>query len=83
MAQGIPMNYGTCEGGPWNKKQMAHPETLYRVAVDTDTRRAMPAFQASPHANVKFGCYRFYGGKWVWEGFGVKPKTDPEPKPGT
>lgn len=63
---GVPvLHYGTCEGGPWNGKQMAHATDIFRVAVDKHTKKAVPAVQTG--LEYEAGRYRFEDGRWRWE----------------
>lgn len=62
---GIPMNYGRCEGGPYNAKDMAHPTPTFRVAIDRHSKKATPAVQAGEAYD--FGEYRFEGKAWIWQ----------------
>lgn len=72
MAQGVPMNYGTCQGGPWNNKQLAHPEAAYRVVIIGG--RAIAGAQGDPiplalkpAEPARIGYYRFSDeGRWIW-----------------
>ena len=63
---GVPMHYGTCEGGPFNNKQMAHAEPVYCVAIDEALRKAHPGMQSSRDPAIKFGEYQFDGKAWQW-----------------
>jgi hypothetical protein len=66
---------GRCRGGPLNTKNLHHPETAYRVAVDADNPLRMYVGQVAPSRfapNIKFGIY-FYNhaaGEWVWNDHG-------------
>lgn len=31
---GVPIQYGLCRGGPWNKKHLADARTWYEVMID-------------------------------------------------
>lgn len=65
---GIPMKYGRCQGGPFNAKDMAHPEPVYRVALDQLMRKTYPGMQSSSDPDIKFGEYHFEGKVWIWRG---------------
>lgn len=64
---GVPMNYGLCVGGPFNKKHMAHATLDYRVAVNRVTKKGIPAMQATADPHLKFGTYTFDGKAWQWK----------------
>ena len=58
------VRYGTCVGGPWNRKQMAHHVDTFEVFVDPDTKNPIPG-AVSVH---KSGEYRWTeGGDWLWQ----------------
>lgn len=61
---GIPMNYGTCEGGPFHGKQMAHHEPSMKVAIEKRSKKVAPAVVAGDDYN--FGDYTWDGSVWVW-----------------
>jgi hypothetical protein len=63
---GVPIYCGTCEGGPWKGRQMAHAVKTYRVAIDRHTKKAAPGIVAGPESEYKFGEYRWDGAMWVW-----------------
>lgn len=76
MAQGVPINYGPCEGGPWHYKNMAHATLSYDVVVDSATKKPIPGAQKGAPGGTFVGEYRFDplqgavpaggNGKWVW-----------------
>lgn len=66
MAQGVPMNYGRCDGGPWHAKDMAHAEPEYMVAIDTITKKTIPGMQRSKDPLINFGFYQFHELTQVW-----------------
>lgn len=59
------MNFGGCAGGPFDGRPLAHPERVYRVAIDKITLKAAPGVLGG--ANYKFGLYRWNGKVWIWE----------------
>lgn len=64
---GVPMNYGTCEGGPFHKRQMAHHEPSMPLAIDKHTKKAHPCLRTtSTDPNYEFGEYRWDGKRWLW-----------------
>jgi len=71
MAQPPRIYYGTCDGGPFRGKQMAHATLTLAVYFDPDTKKAVVGMQAPsrhmPH--VKRGLYRFNEefSRWCWE----------------
>lgn len=62
------MHYGTCEGGPWHKKQMAHHLDGYLVAIDKHISKAAPGIQrtTATETGYRFGEYRWDGKLWIW-----------------
>jgi hypothetical protein len=58
------MNYGRCQGGPYDGRQIAHPESVMRVAIDKVTKRVDPAVIAG--SGFEFGAYRWDGKLWQW-----------------
>lgn len=62
---GVPMLYGTCEGGPFHAKQMAHANPSYRVAIDKYSKKVAPVVQAGEE--YLFGEYRWDGRAWIWQ----------------
>lgn len=65
MAQGVPMNYGTCDGGPWNGKHLAHHEPVFVVPIERATRRVVVAVQPGTKGYL-FGQYAYQGMAWHW-----------------
>lgn len=60
------MNYGICDGGPFDGRPLAHPEARYLVAIELFGRRVRVG--AMPTAtDCEFGVYRFKDGEWTWE----------------
>lgn len=69
---GARMNYGTCHGGPWNKKQLADARDVYLVAIDAMLlKKVLPGMQRAthPHQDVRWCEYRWLGGGRGWEWF--------------
>jgi hypothetical protein len=62
---GVPMNYGPCDGGPWDKKHLAHPEELYIVPFETHSRKIHVGVRPGK-PGYEFGEYRFEAGTWHW-----------------
>lgn len=65
---GIPMLYGTCRGGPWNNKQMAHAESPHQVWIDPQTKKAWSG-QIAPTADRsgKRGLYVWHPEDKAWD----------------
>lgn len=61
-------NYGRCEGGPFNKKNLAHHGEVYRIAVQQSSGKAVPGLVASEDPDIEFGEYRWGGKAWIWVG---------------
>lgn len=70
---GVPIHYGTCEGGPFHGKQMAHATETHRVAIDIHSQKVAVGIVAG--AEYNFGDYTWDGGAWVWEMIPSAPKT--------
>lgn len=76
LHMGVPIYYGTCEGGPFNRRQMAHATTTYTVAIDRLSKKAAPAVIAGN--DYDFGEYQWDGKAWIWqEPIRSEPKTAP------
>lgn len=65
MAQGVPIMYGECDGGPWNAKHLAHHEAVYVVPVEKHSRKIVVAVRPGT-PGYEFGEYRFEAGTWQW-----------------
>lgn len=65
---GVKINYGLCQGGPFNKKHLADHRGVFPLAIDKRTRKAIPATIASADPEIEFGEYRFDGSVWIWQG---------------
>lgn len=63
---GVPINYGTCSGGPYDKKQMASALAVETVFVDRATKKPVPAMVADTRDSMLIGNYAFEGGLWMW-----------------
>ena len=63
----MPMNYGPCQGGPFNNKRLADHRGVFRIAIDEQTRKAVLALQASDKPWIRFGEYHFKDGVWIWK----------------
>ena len=70
MAQGVPINYGPCLGGPWNRKNLAHHEPVYVVPIEAHSKKIVVAVRPGTKGYT-FGEYRFADGSWSW----VSPET--------
>lgn len=64
---GVKIYYGLCQGGPFNKKHLAHHREVFPIAIDKRTRKAIPAMVASADPEIAFGEYHFKNGVWVWQ----------------
>lgn len=64
---GVKINYGLCQGGPFNKKHLADHREVFPLAIDRQTRKAIPAMVASNNPDIPFGEYHFVDGGWVWK----------------
>lgn len=73
---GIPMNFGLCHGGPWNKRHLAHHLGSYAVEIDPVTRVGIPLGAAKagsyptggkPQPGSKSGTYVWDGSAWQWQ----------------
>lgn len=65
MAQGVPILYGECVGGPWNKKHLAHHETPRFVPIDEFSKKIHVGVVPGT-AGYKFGKYDWDGKAWHW-----------------
>lgn len=70
MAQGMPINYGRCEDGPWHKRHLAHHEPVYVVPIEKHSKKVVVAVRPGT-AGYTFGEYRFESQRWTW----VSPET--------
>ena len=66
MAQGVPILYGRCDGGPWHMKHLAHHEPVYVVPVEQFSKKVMVAVRPGT-AGYTFGEYRWNGKGWAWQ----------------
>ena len=73
---GVPINYGLCEGGPWDAKHLADAQAVYRVHIDPETKKPIPGAQAG----TKGGEYRFEGKTWIWHPIRSASKTASPPE---
>jgi hypothetical protein len=62
---GVPIMYGTCEGGPWDKKQLAHHEPSYPVAREEHSRKVVVGIRPGTKG-YEFGEYTWKDGTWHW-----------------
>lgn len=65
----VPMLYGTCQGGPYAGKQMAHHELEMPIAIDRHSKKAHPCMQpTTKDPNYTFGDYRWNpeAKAWIW-----------------
>lgn len=62
---GVPMNYGACDGGPWHKKNLAHPQATYTVPIEQFSGKIHVGVRSGT-LGYKFGEYRFDSGVWHW-----------------
>jgi hypothetical protein len=72
---GIPMNYGECDGGPWHKKHLAHPEPTMDVEIETFSKKVRPGVRRGTPGYV-FGLYRFDESARCWRY--EPPSEDPK-----
>ena len=70
MAQGVPILYGRCDGGPWHMKHLAHHESVYVVPIEQFSKKVVVAVRPGT-AGYTFGEYRFESPRWVY----VDPET--------
>lgn len=62
---GVPIHYGSCQGGPFAGRDMAHATESYRVAIDRHSKKVVVAVQAGEYYD--FGVYRWDGkDQWIW-----------------
>lgn len=59
------MNYGPCDGGPWDGKKLAHPETVCDVAFEVWSRKITAGVQRGT-PGYEHGEYTWSEGKWHW-----------------
>jgi hypothetical protein len=64
------MNFGACDGGPWDKKHLAHHEPVYVVPFEKHSKKVIVAVQPGTKGYI-FGEYRYESGRWSW----VSPET--------
>jgi len=64
MTQGI--NYGRCEGGPWNQKHLAHHGATFVVPFEKHSKKIHVAISPGTKGYT-FGQYEFLEGKWHWK----------------
>jgi hypothetical protein len=65
MAQGVPIMYGVCDGGPWHAKHLAHHEPVYIGPMETHSKKIVVAVQPGTKGFM-YGEYHFADGKWSW-----------------
>lgn len=70
MAQGVPIMYGECDGGPWHKKHLAHHEPVLFVPFEKYSKKIVCAVRPGT-PGYDFGEYRFESPRWTW----VDPET--------
>ena len=59
--------YGTCDGGPYHGKRLAHGEPSMQLAYERHRpAMALPCLQASADPEVAFGGYLFDQALAVW-----------------
>jgi hypothetical protein len=66
MAQGAPIMYGRCDGGPWHMKDLAHHEPVYVVPIEAHSKKIVVAVRPGT-PGYTFGQYDFSEGKWHWK----------------
>jgi hypothetical protein len=59
------MNYGPCDGGPWDGKKLAHPEAVCDVPIEVWSRRITAGVQRGA-PGYEFGEYHWGGKAWIW-----------------
>ena len=61
------MCHGTCHGGPYDGKPLAHGELTMRLAYERDRpSRSLPTMQSSADPAIAFGRYTFDETKEIW-----------------
>jgi hypothetical protein len=70
MAQGVPILYGRCDGGPWHMKHLAHHEAVYVVPIEQFSKKVVVGVRPGT-AGYSFGEYRFESPHWIY----VTPET--------
>lgn len=63
------MNYGLCEGGPYDGRPLVHHTGIHQVAYERHRpSRAVPGLVTSLDPAIAWGCYAFHPltGKWHW-----------------
>jgi hypothetical protein len=63
MANNI--RYGPCDGGPWNKKHLAHHEDIHPVAREVHSRKVVVGIRPGT-PGYEFGEYAWKDGTWHW-----------------
>ena len=62
---GVPMNYGLCQGGPWDKKNLAHHEPVYLVPRDIHSKKIVIGVRPGTKGYT-FGQYLWKDKVWLW-----------------
>jgi hypothetical protein len=65
VAQGVPIMYGRCDGGPWHARDLAHHTPVYVVPIEAFSKKVVVAVVPGT-AGYTFGEYRFESPLWVW-----------------
>ena len=67
--------HGTCRGGPYDGKEVAHWSPLYVVMVAEQTPlRITETAPTDQPPKTKMGAYRYILGQWIWKGYAPHPE---------
>lgn len=70
MSDRPKVRYGTCEGGPFNRRHMAHMPRAYLLAYERhNPMKCFPGVQSSIGADILFGAYVFDDATEIWKWF--------------
>lgn len=70
MAQGVPIMFGLCDGGPWHKRHLAHHDPVYIVPIEQFSKKVVVGVRPGTKGYT-FGEYRFESPHWIY----VTPET--------
>ena len=80
MAQGVPIMFGRCDGGPWHERDLAHHEPVYDVPIERASKKVHVAMRRGK-PGYDFGEYRWDGKVWAYSPPPVPAKSVNKSKP--